>query len=1035
MASTSHGCARPACTGRRAGERAREAGPGRAVAVTAPAARLLRPRRAPPFFDAPWYGARNPDVAAAGLDPWRHWRDHGRAEGRAPAPLDAPLAEADLWRGFPPGARERLEALAVAERPGERILAAWSLARWHGARGEWEVAARHSRAMRAERGWAMLVDGPGPSLLAARAFARTGSPAEARAALNALAPSPDRLLAEADAQRALGAGPEATVAALSDALARAGLGALTLDDEGPGDEGPGGEGPGAAIDRLRALPRRWRPRLGGRIPRDPPLVTVVVPARDAEGTLATALGSLTAQSWPALEILVVENGSQDGTLALAEAWAARDPRIRVLRSREIGAYLARNLGLAEARGAYLTVHDADDWSHPRKIEAQMRPFLGAHPPVATASHWVRVTPGLDLSVWRQEAGFVHRNTSSLLFRTDLRERLGYWDRVRVNADTELYFRIRAAFGDGAVREVLPGVPLALGRVTPGSLTQRRGTHLATQAWGLRRAYHEAARRWHARAAPGGLRVPRRPARRPFDAPDAIGLGDPRAEPEPDDRARRSPLFDARWYLETYEDVRRAEIDAALHYVHDGAAGGRDPGPGFSSSGWRAAHGLTDANPLLDWEDRGRPQGADPLPRIPGRLAPGAPRVLVCGHQAEETLFGAERSLLDMLDRQVAEGLAPVAVLPRILNDGYLDAVLARAEALHVVPYRWWHSARDAHPVTVAALRRIVARERPVEVHVNTIVIDAPLIAARAEGVPTCVHVREMPPDDAAIREALGADAEAIRARLLASADRFVANSPMVAGWLDAPGRVTVRGNAVDPALFELAVEPASPIRAALIGSNLAKKGVADAVEIARRLEGHVEIRLIGPATPDLDALEPLPAGAVRAGYAQSPVEAVRQADVVLSLSRFAESFGRTVLEAMAAGRPVVAYDGGTPARLVDHGETGFVVPRGDLAAAAEALEALARDPARLRAMGRAGRERARRLVAEADRTARPEPTGGPGAGPRAGAGAAARADGGAERTARAGAPVAPVEARPAPSGPTGPAGHTASSDETVAGEP
>ena len=746
---------------------------------------------APPFFDAAWYRAHNADVAAAGLDPWRHWLRHGRAEGRPPAPLDAPLHEGDLWRGFPAGALDRLEALARGGPAGERILAAWALARWRAARGEWEATAGHLRAMRGEAGWTMLVAEPGPSLLAARAFARAGAPEEARAALRALPPSPDRRLAEADAARALGlAGPEATVGALSAALVRAGIEGIVL-----------GEGSGAPIDRLTASPPGWRARLRRAIPGDPPLVSVVVPARDAEATLGTALGSLLAQSWPALEILVVENGSRDGTLALARAWAARDPRVRALSSDEVGTYPARNLGLAETRGAYLTVHDADDWSHPRKIEAQMRPFLGLRPPVATASHLLRATPELELSVWRQEAGFVHRNTSSLLFRTELREGFGYWDRVRVGADTELYFRLRAAFGDASVVEVMPGLPLSLARVTPASLTQRPGTHLATQLWGPRRAYHDAARRWHARTPPEALRMPRRPARRPFDAPDAVRLGDAPAELEPDDRVRRSPLFDARWYLETYEDVRRAEMDAALHYVLDGAAGGRDPGPGFSSSGWRAANGLGLENPLLDHEDRGRPEGADPLPRIPGRLAPGRPRALVFGHQAEATLFGAERSLLDMLDRLAAEGLAPVTVLPRVLSDAYLDAVLARSEALHVVPYRWWRADRQAHPVTIAALRRILARERPVEAHVNTLVIDAPLLAARAEGVPSVVHVREMPPDDPEICEALGAGSDAIRARLLASADRFVANSAMVARWLDAPGRVTVRGNAVDPALF------------------------------------------------------------------------------------------------------------------------------------------------------------------------------------------------------------------------------------------
>ena len=578
---------------------------------------------------------------------------------------------------------------------------------------------------------------------------------------------------------------------------------------------------------------------------------------------------------------------------------------------------------------------------------------------------MRVAPDLALSIWRQHEGFTYRNVSSLLFRAELRERLGFWDRVRVNADTEFYHRIRAALGDGAVAEVHPGLPLALGRSTPGSLTRRPGADLATQVWGARRLYHEAAMRWHARAGPDGLHLPRRPARRPFDAPDALSLGDPPAELQPEDRVRRSPLFDARWYLETYEDVRRADMDPALHFALDGAAGGRDPGPGFSASGWRAARGLgAEANPLLDWEEHGRARGLDPLPRVAGRLPPGR-RVLVFGHQAEREVFGAERSLLDMLDRLAAEGFAPVTVLPRCLDDAYRAGVLARSEALHVIPFRWRHAERAAHPVTIGALRRVIARERPEEVHVNTLVIDAPLIAARAERVPACVHVRELPASDPTIGAALGAEPEAIRERLLASADRFVANSPLVAEWLDTPGRVVVRGNAVDPGLFDLPLAPRRPVRAALVSSTIAKKGIADAVEIARRLPGLVEVRLVGPASADLDALGPLPPGAVHAGYAASPAEAMTQADVVLSLSHFAESFGRTVLEAMAAGRPVVAYAGGMPERLVRHGETGFVVPRGDVAAAAEALAALARDPGRLATMGAAGRARARRLVEEA----------------------------------------------------------------------
>lgn len=304
-------------------------------------------------------------------------------------------------------------------------------------------------------------------------------------------------------------------------------------------------------------------------------------------------------------------------------------------------------------------------------------------------------------------------------------------------------------------------------------------------------------------------------------------------------------------------------------------------------------------------------------------------------------------MLDTLDHLAAAGHAPVAALPSARNAAYVDAVLSRVAALHVVPYAWWREGREAHPVTVAALRRAIRVEGVGEVHVNTLTIDAPLIAARAEGVPGVMHVRELPAGDPALCAALGASPDAIRARILAAADRFVANSPLVAEWLDAPARVSVRGNTVDASLFDLPPPPPrpdGPVRVGLVGSLVAKKGVADAVALARRLGGRVELRLVGAGTRDLLALRPLPRNVRHLGYAPSPRDAMEALDVVLSLSRFAESFGRTVLEGMAAARPVIAYGGGMPERLVAHGRTGFVVPRGDVEAAAAALGRLVEEP-------------------------------------------------------------------------------------------
>ena len=98
-----------------------------------------------------------------------------------------------------------------------------------------------------------------------------------------------------------------------------------------------------------------------------------------------------------------------------------------------------------------------------------------------------------------------------------------------------------------------------------------------------------------------------------------------------------------------------------------------------------------------------------------------------------------------------------------------------------------------------------------------------------------------------------------------------------------------------------------------------------------------------------------------AGYVADPADAIRQVNVVVSFSLFGESFGRTIAEALAARRPVIAYGLGAAPELVRHGRDGFLVPYLDVPRALEHLGMLADRPDRLREMGRNGRERAKRL--------------------------------------------------------------------------
>lgn len=933
-------------------------------------------------FDADWYLAANPDVAGAGLDLWQHYAQHGWREGRLPHPVFALQLDSLLWMQAPETALNRLQHLLSHPEmsASERASAGWLLARWHASRGDW-AAARPAMALFHAMGaeGRRAVSQIGPFLLTGQIAAHSGSVAEVQhwidQALAHIGANPNLDLLAMERGWMPEGDPADAGRALSDLYTSRELSPVHIASDAK-----------TRFDGLQG--QVW----GGQPAEPLPKISVIVPVFDAVETLDTALCSVLAQDWPSLEVLVVDDGSRDGSLALAKQIAQQDERVKLIEARgNLGTYRARNMGLAAATGQFVTVHDADDWSHPAKLRAQVLPLL-KHPELqATVSHWVRADNDLHMTRWRMEVdGWAHRNVSSLMFRTELRDRLGYWDRVRFNADTEFYYRLIAVFGQAAILEVHPNVPLAWGRTAETSLTGQAATHASTHVWGLRRDYMEAAHYWHRTALPaeGGLYMPEVPQQRLFRVPPGMAPADP-SGPETDfDLLTGSGWFDPAWYLRTYRDVAHPLLGPENHYLFYGWREDRDPGPEFSASGYRTTQTLEAGTPaLLHYQsENGARSDQDPpmLPEFAGhprrfaaikafakrshlpRQARGHP--LICAHAAGKTMFGAERSFLDMVQEQYDRGTPPVVVIPSARDQAYLEALRQISVAVVVMPLAWRQAGRAPDARTVAALRGVIRRHDITRVIVNTSVLDAPLLAARAEGCSSLVHVRELPESDPALCRGLGLTPDEIRAHLLEEADRFIANSPLVAAWLNCPERVEVVPNRVDSCLFDLPFEPAPALRVGLISSNIIKKGIEDVAQVAGLLaarDAPVDIRLIGPPSRELEqVMAHAPANLTAPGYMDGPVEAMAQLDVVLSLSHFAESFGRTVLEAMAAGRPVVCYDRGMPPHLVGRnaeGTAGIVVPADDPVAVAEVLARLASNPSQLQQMSVDARARARHL--------------------------------------------------------------------------
>ena len=123
-----------------------------------------------------------------------------------------------------------------------------------------------------------------------------------------------------------------------------------------------------------------------------PLVSVLLPVRDAEGTLAEALDSLRAQTFAdRTEVIAVDDGSTDGTADILRDAASAWPALRVIRTEPRGIVPALRAALEAATGALVARLDADDRSPPHRLERQVA-LLDAEPEVGVVGSLVRIFP-------------------------------------------------------------------------------------------------------------------------------------------------------------------------------------------------------------------------------------------------------------------------------------------------------------------------------------------------------------------------------------------------------------------------------------------------------------------------------------------------------------------------------------------------------------------------------------------------------------------------------------------------------------------
>lgn len=103
-----------------------------------------------------------------------------------------------------------------------------------------------------------------------------------------------------------------------------------------------------------------------------PEVSVLIPVYNVDKYLPATLGSLTGQTFGDFEVLCVDNGSTDGSLAVLKEYAAKDSRIKIIEQDNRGVSAARNAALDQASGEYIAFLDSDDLMHPQMLETMFR---------------------------------------------------------------------------------------------------------------------------------------------------------------------------------------------------------------------------------------------------------------------------------------------------------------------------------------------------------------------------------------------------------------------------------------------------------------------------------------------------------------------------------------------------------------------------------------------------------------------------------------------------------------------------------------
>ncbi len=227
-----------------------------------------------------------------------------------------------------------------------------------------------------------------------------------------------------------------------------------------------------------------------------PLVSVIVPAYNAEAFIEQTLNSVLSQTHRNIEVLVVDDGSQDRTAEIVKSLAQRDKRVILLQQLNKGVAATRNLAIQKSSGEYIAPIDADDVWVPQKLEKQVQSMLEAEPSVGLVYAWSVLIDEQGLPTGKygksNHEGEVYTkllygnfigNASAPLIRRACLERVGYYNcKLKEQngqglEDWDLYLRLAECYQFRVVPEFLVGYRQVIGSMSFNELPMENSFYL------------------------------------------------------------------------------------------------------------------------------------------------------------------------------------------------------------------------------------------------------------------------------------------------------------------------------------------------------------------------------------------------------------------------------------------------------------------------------------------------------------------------------------------------------------------------------